>query len=76
MKDQLDIGDEVREEKEVIPNVLGPDLLVGSVRAATKAELLASLPPKDVCDKLIDKYFQTSDMGSCKCPQSCLFSTD
>lgn len=63
LKDQLEIGDEVREEKEV---VLGPDLLVGSVRAATRAEILASLPPKDVADKLIERYFQTSDMGSCK----------
>lgn len=55
--------DEVREEKEV---TFGPDLLVGSVKAATRAEILASLPPKEVSDKLIHQYFQTSDMGSCE----------
>lgn len=55
--------DEVREEKENVP---GPDLLVGSIRAASRGEILASLPPKEMCDRLIGRYFQTSDMGSCK----------
>lgn len=49
-----------------MPEVPGPDLLVGSVKAASRTEIMASLPPKAFADKLIDRYFQTSDMGSCE----------
>lgn len=48
------------------PEVPGPDLLVGSVKAATKSEIMASLPPRGVADKLIAGYFETADMGSCE----------
>ncbi|KUJ19439.1 uncharacterized protein LY89DRAFT_490483 [Mollisia scopiformis] len=64
LKDQLDITDDPREETDTVPEVPGPDLLVGSVKAASRAEIMASLPPKAISDRLIDRYFQTADMGS------------
>ncbi|CZR61340.1 related to transcription activator protein acu-15 [Phialocephala subalpina] len=65
LKDQLDISDDpIKEEKDSVPEVPGPDLLVGSVRAATRAEILATLPPRGVVDKLLLRFFEGVDMGS------------
>ena len=41
---------------------------MGSVRAATKGELLAPLPPRTIVDLLLQRYFETPDMGSSKNP--------
>ncbi|KAF8847325.1 hypothetical protein BDZ45DRAFT_607644 [Acephala macrosclerotiorum] len=65
LKDQLDISDEsTKEEKDNLPAIPGPDLLVGSVRAATRAEIIASLPPRFVVDKLVMRFYESVDMGS------------
>ncbi len=66
LKDQLETTANSREEKDISPEVPGPDLLVGSIKAATKSEIMASLPPRSVADKLVTGYFETADMGSCE----------
>ena len=41
----------------------GPELLLGSVRSATRAEVMAALPSRAVMDTLVEEFFATPDMG-------------
>ncbi|KAI1453001.1 fungal-specific transcription factor domain-containing protein [Annulohypoxylon moriforme] len=43
--------------------VTGPQLLYGCPRHATKEELLASIPPRQVTDRLISHYFNSFEMS-------------
>jgi hypothetical protein len=42
----------------------GPELLVGGIPKATKAEILAALPPRPVADLLMKRFYQTADFTS------------
>mgnify|MGYP003644782510 FL=1 len=54
------------EEKSAPDIPVRPDLLVGSVRPATRAEILAAIPPRSVTDAITNTFFDTPDMGSSK----------
>lgn len=51
------------EEPSAGSPVTGPMLLYGSPKRATQEEILASVPPRPVVDRLISKYFNTLDMA-------------
>ena len=40
-----------------------PDLLFSANQAITQAEILASIPSKEVVDRLISRYFSSMDMA-------------
>ena len=42
-------------------------LLYGGYQSASKAEILAALPPKGAVDRYISRYFNSLDLVSCKC---------
>lgn len=46
------------------PSNGGPDLLVGSVRKATRAELLGSIPPRSVVDMLVNHLLETDELST------------
>ncbi|KPM41733.1 hypothetical protein AK830_g4834 [Neonectria ditissima] len=70
-----DIKDHLEDEKEgevldgsELPNPdhpewTGPQLLYGCPRLATKEEILASIPPRPVVDRLISRYFNSFEMS-------------
>ena len=41
----------------------GPQLLYGGVKAATKEEILASIPARPVVDRLVSRYFNSFEMS-------------
>lgn len=41
----------------------GLNLLFAAKRSITQAEILASIPPRDVVDRLISRYFSVMDMA-------------
>jgi hypothetical protein len=58
----LGTGETSHVEKPPIPASTGPELLVGSVRPATRAEILLSFPPRAVVDGLVDDFLGMADM--------------
>ncbi|PVH78081.1 hypothetical protein DL98DRAFT_422592 [Cadophora sp. DSE1049] len=64
LKDQLGASNALSEEKTAPDIPVRPDLLVGSVRPVTKAEILAAMPPRSVTDAITNSFFDTPDMGS------------
>lgn len=42
-------------------------LLYGGYRPASRAEILAALPPKGAVDRYISRYFNRQELVSCKC---------
>ncbi|EPE28759.1 hypothetical protein GLAREA_09880 [Glarea lozoyensis ATCC 20868] len=64
LKDCLDPKDEPAEKQQFPPKPPGPDLLVGSIRGATRTEILASLPSRNRVDRLVEAYFSELDMGA------------
>ena len=43
-------------------------LLYGGCQPASKAEILAALPPKSAVDRYVSRYFNRQELVSCKCP--------
>lgn len=41
---------------------MGPELLVGSVRPATRSEILSSFPPRTVVDGLVNDFLGMADI--------------
>jgi hypothetical protein len=66
LKDRLGAAEPPQKEAHPSPSIQGPDLLVGSVRAATRAEIMAALPSRSVVDALVAEFCTTPDMGCCK----------
>ncbi|KAH7412751.1 hypothetical protein BKA64DRAFT_337135 [Cadophora sp. MPI-SDFR-AT-0126] len=64
LKDQLGASGAPSKEKISLDVPIRPDLLVGSVRPATRAEILAAIPPRSVADAITNSFFETPDMGS------------
>ncbi|KAG4433415.1 hypothetical protein IFR05_011101 [Cadophora sp. M221] len=64
LKDQLGANNPPAEEKPIPETPISPDLLVGAVRPATRAEILAAIPSRSVVDVMTDAFFDTPDMGS------------
>jgi hypothetical protein len=52
-----------QEKNHFTPSTQGPDLLVGSIRSATRAEITAALPSRSVVDALVANFISTPDMG-------------
>ncbi|EHK97144.1 hypothetical protein M7I_7156 [Glarea lozoyensis 74030] len=69
LKDCLDPKDEPAEKQQFPPKPPGPDLLVGSIRGATRTEILASLPSRNRVDRLVEAYFSELDMGAIGLPR-------
>jgi hypothetical protein len=42
---------------------MGPDLLNGTVMRVSRAEILASLPPRPICKALLDAFLALPDVG-------------
>ena len=66
MKDQLGATEVPPKEKDTHSIAPGPDLLVGAMRSATRAELMAALPSRTVMDTLVAEFFSVPDMGCCE----------
>ena len=67
MKDSLEDNQtqETREPAPIsIPTTQGPELLTGGIPKATKAEILAALPPRPVADLLVKRFYRTPDFTS------------
>lgn len=45
---------------------MGPDLLLGGQKQATRQEIIAGLPSKAEADILVDKYYKFVDMAPSK----------
>lgn len=41
----------------------GPQLLCGGTKVVTKEEILASIPPRPVVDRLVSRYFNSFEMS-------------
>ncbi|PMD40601.1 hypothetical protein L207DRAFT_528925 [Hyaloscypha variabilis F] len=63
LKDHLGATEAPQKEKDKPQSITGPDLLVGAVRSATRAEIMAALPPRSVTDALVAEFFSVPDMG-------------
>lgn len=61
---QDDTGDAVNVDIHASSHSL---LLYGGYQPASQAEILAALPPKDVVDRYISRYFNRQELVSCKC---------
>ncbi len=62
MKGSLETSERLDSfDDELSTRPVGPNLLVGGVRKATRAEILASLPSKPITDQLLDQYFDSVD---------------
>lgn len=46
------------------PQITGPDLLNGSVKSATRTEILSALPNRKQVDSLLGTYFAIPDVSS------------
>jgi hypothetical protein len=55
---------EEEADRHAPPKKSGPDLLVGSVRKATRAEILASIPPRSIVDVLVEHVLALGDIAS------------
>jgi hypothetical protein len=66
LKDSLDHKEERIEKQQFPPKPRGPDLLVGSIRSATRTQILTALPSKGRVDRLVGAYFSVMDMGASK----------
>ena len=44
----------------------GPELLYGGSPNITKEEILASIPPRTITDRLVSKYFNALDVAPSK----------
>lgn len=70
LKDHLE-----EEEMQNIPqadetpelDIPGPQLLYGCPKHLTKEELLDSVPPRPVTDRLVSYYFNSFEMSPCWC---------
>lgn len=65
LKDSLEYKEWSNQEAEqYVPSKdRGPDLLVGSVRSATRGEILASIPPRSVVDLLVRSILDSGDIA-------------
>jgi hypothetical protein len=67
LKDHLEEEPEMQHPRSIsdslYPSFLGPQLLYGCPRYASKAEILASVPSRPVVDRLISRYFSSFDMS-------------
>ncbi|KAE9374272.1 hypothetical protein N431DRAFT_464540 [Stipitochalara longipes BDJ] len=64
LKDLLDSHDSPNSSNgSNVPNEQGIDLLFSTKRAVSQKDILASIPPRDIVDRLISKYFSVMDMA-------------
>ena len=63
LKDILDTHNSLDENSGGQMKNQEPDLLFSANQAITQAEILASIPSKDVVDRLISRYFSSMDMA-------------
>lgn len=69
---RLTSTDPVRDDDEDTDNANLPAsthslLLYGGYRQASRAEILAALPPKNAVDRYISRYFNRQELVSCEC---------
>lgn len=69
LKDHFDneepshLDEQVEEDSDT--EVSGAQLLYGCPKPTTKDEILASLPNRQVVDRLVSRYFNSFEMSSC-----------
>jgi hypothetical protein len=63
LKDRLGVTEKPLKKQHLAPSTQGPGLLVGSIRSATRVEILAALPSRPVVDALVAAFISTPDMG-------------
>jgi hypothetical protein len=66
LKDHLGATESSQRDKDQALKIQGPDLLVGAIGPATRAEIMAAIPARSVMDALITEFFSVPDMGCCK----------
>ena len=70
-----ELKDHFQQEADVVPQDIMPQsppppyesiphLLYGTTKAATKDEVLASMPPRSIVDRFISRYFNIMDLSS------------
>ncbi|KFZ18639.1 hypothetical protein V502_04012 [Pseudogymnoascus sp. VKM F-4520 (FW-2644)] len=52
-----------KEDDSPQPEYASPQLLYGSLNRASKSEILNSIPPRPVVDRLVSRYFNALDMA-------------
>lgn len=52
-----------KEDDSPQPEYASPQLLYGSLNRASKSEILSSIPPRPVVDRLVSRYFNALDMA-------------
>lgn len=52
-----------KEDDSPQPEYASPKLLYGSLNHASKSEILSSIPPRPVVDRLVSRYFNALDMA-------------
>ena len=63
LRELLDDDDLLEEYNISVPlKSRRPDLLLSVNSSITKGEILASMPPKDVADRLLSRFFSNMDM--------------
>ncbi|KAI9812697.1 MAG: hypothetical protein M1832_000354 [Thelocarpon impressellum] len=60
VKDYFDVADDMAESQP--GESPGPALLIDPSRSTTKAEILASIPPRAVTDRLLSRYFRSMEI--------------
>jgi hypothetical protein len=69
LKDHFDNEEPSHSEEQVEQDsgteIAGPQLLYGCPKTTTKDEILASLPNRQVVDRLVSRYFNSFEMSSC-----------
>jgi hypothetical protein len=64
LKDSLEYNEWSKEDaQQHQPTTSGADLLVGSIRKASRAEILASLPPRSIADRLVEHVLRSGDIA-------------
>ena len=62
LKESVDYKEWPKDEDDEPLKSKGPELLTGFVRKPTRADILASIPPKPVVDALISQLFDSGDI--------------
>ncbi|KAJ5160909.1 uncharacterized protein N7482_007913 [Penicillium canariense] len=70
LKDHFDRDDEARPRPHPLGtaqppqvNLSGPQLIHGFTKVATRDEILASIPPRHIVDRLVSRYFNSFEMS-------------
>jgi hypothetical protein len=65
LKDSIEDDRSTQYPEDIdVPDLTGPELLVGGIRKASRTEILSSIPSQSIVDRLVNNFHRSQEFTS------------